>query len=159
MSSSEWFDELYIDFYPQLLKVALRLTEDTHLAEDLVQHAFTVLYEKREELISHPNIKGWLVVTLRNRFSSEMQRSSYTQELPLMEGAKLARDPEQALPYWEVLPSSLTKEERLVFDLHYCYGYSHAEIGKFLGCSEAACRMKLYRAVGKCRELAKQEKI
>ena len=159
MSARKWFDELYVEFYPQLLKAALRLTEDSHLAEDLAQHAFTVLYEKREELIFHPNIKGWLIVTLRNRYNSEMQRASRTQELPLMEGAKLVRDSEQAFPYWELLPSSLTKEERLVLDLHYRYGYSHAEIGKFLGCSEAACRMKLYRTVEKCRELAKQEKI
>lgn len=159
MSSTEWFDELYMEFYPQLLKAALRLTEDTHLAEDLVQHAFTVLYEKREEVISHPNIKGWMVVTVRNRFNSEMQRASYTQELPLLEGAKLTQDPGQTVSCWELLPSSLTKEERLVLDLHYRYGYSHAEIGKFLGCSEAACRMKLYRTVEKCRELAKQEKI
>ena len=159
MASGEWFDELYIEFHPHLLKTALRLTPDAYMAEDLVQYAFTVLYEKREELINHPNIKGWLVVAVKNRLASELQKTSYTQEISLIEGAEAADEMDQTELYWEILSAGLPKEDRLILELHYRYGYSYAEIGKFLGCSDAACRMRAHRSLGKCRDLVKNEKI
>ena len=159
MSTEQWFDELYIEFYPKLLNITLRLTADIHLAEDITQSAFTTLYERREELIHHRNIQGWLVVAVRNKLQSEMQRLNYAQEVPLMEGAKLAYDPESDVSFMDILPAALSHEERVILDLYYRQGYTHGDIGKYLGCSETACRMRLCRIVAKCRKLSKNEKF
>ena len=159
LSTELWFDELYITFYPKLLNITLRLTEDSHLAEDIVQSAFTTLYERRKELISHHNIQGWLVVTVKNKLQSEMQKLNYTQEVPLMDGIKLSYDPENKASFNDLLPATLSESDRLILDLHYRQGYSHSEIGKYLGCSETACRMRLCRIVAKCRKLSKNEKF
>lgn len=35
-------------------------------AEDAVQEAFTIAWEKREEFYHHPNPAGWLTITLKN---------------------------------------------------------------------------------------------
>lgn len=157
MSAEQWFDELYIAFYPKLLNITLRLTADIHLAEDIVQSTFADLYAHRVELMAHPNIKGWLVVAARKKLQSEMQKRSYTQEVSLNEGTKLAHEPEHESDFRNVIPAALTEEEALILDLHYRQGYTYAEIGGYLHCSEAACRMRLFRILSKCRKLSKNE--
>lgn len=152
-----WFDDLYIEFYPKLLSVALRLTDDAHLAEDIVQNTFLALHEQQADLIHHPNIRGWLVVTLRKKLQTELQRRSRTQEVPLEEGIRQTRDPESEESFQNIIPAALSAEERRLLDLHFRQGYSHAEIGRYLGCSETACRMRLLRLITKCRKLLKNE--
>ena len=157
MPTEQWFDELYTEFHPKLMAVILRLTEDTYLAEDIVQSTFTALHKQRAGLIDHPNIRGWLVVTARKMLQTEMQRRSYTQEVPLDEGVKLVHEPEHEDRFRNAIPAVLSPEEELILDLFYRQGYSHAEIGQYLGCSEAACRMRLFRILSKCRKLSKYE--
>ena len=158
-SADQWFDNVYIELYPKLLAMTLRLTEDPHLAEDIVQSAFLTLYKQREELIQHPNICGWMVVTVRKKLQSERQKLFYLQEVPLIEGAQMYYEANEAPDFEGVLPKGLSQEERMFLDLYYRQGYSHAEIGRYLGCSETACRMRLFRILTKCRKLLRNEKI
>lgn len=158
-STTQWFDELYEEFYPQLLKAALHMTSDHHFAEDLVQTAFTTLYEKREEVLSDPNIKlkGWLMKTMKNKFSSEMQRASRARELPLDDKRYLQRTTELDIPFEATLPAGLSPEERTVLILFYKDGYSHSDIAAQLGCSVTASRMRLFRALTHFKNLEKIE--
>ena len=154
----KWFDELYIEFYPILMKTALHNTKDPHLAEDMVQNTFETLYEKRERLSKHPNVGGWLVSAVKYKIFSDKQLYKYTLELPLNEGAKLTTEMD-ITTFQEMLPDSLTETDRLILDLYYRHGYNHTEIAEILGCSAAASRMRMHRAVAKCKNFAKNEKI
>lgn len=160
-STIQRFDELYEEFYLQLLKAACQMTADIHLAEDLTQSAFTTLYEKRDEVFGDPNInvKGWLVVTLRNKHASEMQRASRERELPLNEAINLSQTAEMPISFQDMLPDTLSKEECMVLYLYYKRGCSHSEIAARMGCSVAASRMRMHRAIVHCREFAKKEKF
>ena len=159
MSTDQWFDSVYIEYYPQILTIALRLTEDSHLAEDIVQSAFLTLYEQRQDLMHHPNICGWLVVTVRKKLQSERQKLFYMQEVSLIEGLQVSYEADHENDFESILPKELSQEDKKLLDLYYRQEYSHAEIGRYLGCSEAACRMRLFRILTKCRKLAKNEKI
>ena len=154
----KWFDELYIEFYPILMKTALHNTKDPHLAEDMVQNTFETLYEKREELCTHPKIDGWLTAAVKFKIFSDKQLRKYMRELPLDEGARLTTEMD-ITTFQEMLPDSLTETDRLILDLYYRHGYNHTEIAEILGCSAAASRMRMHRAVAKCKNFAKNEKI
>lgn len=160
-STIQRFDALYEEFYLQLLKIACQMTSDIHLAEDLTQSAFTTLFEKRDEVFGNPNvnIKGWLVVTLKNKYVSEMRRASRDREIPLNDQIDLSQEAETPITFQDILPDTLSVEERRVLYLYYKEGCSHNEIAQRMGCSAAASRMRMHRAIVHCREFAKKEKI
>ena len=160
-STIQRFDELYEEFYLQLFKAACQMTADIHFAEDLTQSAFTTLYEKRDEVFGDPNIniKGWLVVTLRNKYTSEMKRASRDREIPLNDQIDFSQSAEMPIAFQDILPNMLSEEERRVLCLYYEEECSHNEIGQRMGCSAAASRMRVHRALTRCREFAKKEKF
>ena len=117
------------------------------ILEHMVQETFQTLLEKRDDpkITSHENLKGWLVITLRNKIASEMQRKWHRMEQPLTEvtaGAETCYEPS----FRDSLPRQLTKEEKDILCMYYEVQLSHREIGKILGISEAASRMRLIRA-------------
>lgn len=66
-NSKEFFDELYNSEFTQIEKYVRRMLYDSNAVEDIVQETFFEVYRKREELMKHPNIKGWLRVTAKNK--------------------------------------------------------------------------------------------
>ena len=55
------------------------------------------------------------------------------------------------------LIESLPADARTVFNMYVVEGYSHKEIAKELGCTEATSRSKLQRARIRLQEMMKQE--
>ena len=99
------------------------------------------------------------MVTLRNKHASEMQRASRERELPLNEAINLSQTAEMPISFQALLPDTLSKEECMVLYLYYKRGCSHSEIAARMGCSVAASRMRMHRAIVHCREFAKKEKF
>lgn len=152
----DWFGPIYIEGYDRLVKLAYHVTGDQRLAEDLTHNAFVTMLAKHGELMSHPNIQGWLTATLKNLISSELQRARYSRETPLL--------PEHEVPasgmtddFLSVLPGELSEEERRILYLHIEAGYHHDEIAAGIGCTADACKMRLYRAKRHCRDLMEED--
>lgn len=59
--------EIYINNHPKLLCYAKANKLCASVAEDLVQDTFHDAWSKFDELISHENIGGWLMQTLKNK--------------------------------------------------------------------------------------------
>ena len=137
------------------MRTAYGLTKNAGEIEDLVATVFEKLYSKYDQVKDHPNIKGWLVETLKHQIGSEMQKAYRHREV--------AMDPEfdSAAPSWEedfmsVLPPGLSESERQILYLHIEAGYSHVEIARMIGCSPTACRMKYSRARRHCKKLLEE---
>ena len=79
-----WFNPIYSDNYSRLVKTAYYILWDEDLVEDIVQNAFSALLIKQEQLRDHPNISGWLTLTVRNMADNERNRARYTREIPLL---------------------------------------------------------------------------
>lgn len=62
---NQWFIKLYREHSARLFKQAYYVLRDRHLAEDLVEEVFLILLYKQEDLLTHPNIGGWLSQTLK----------------------------------------------------------------------------------------------
>ena len=70
MEAQEWFEQVYRQYADFLFRVGRRFQgpgegEDALL--DLIQEVFLVLWDRREELMAHPNVGGWLVEALKFR--------------------------------------------------------------------------------------------
>lgn len=147
-----WFNPIYTENYPRLVKLAYYILWDDNLIEDVVQNAFSALLIKQNQLRDHPNIPGWLTKTVRNLADNERNRARYTREIPLLPEHEPAAD--EPLPdFLSLLPSELSEEEKQILYLHIEAGLSHKEIAARLGCKPEASRMRLCRARKRCSDL------
>lgn len=79
--------ELYETEYPTLFRIACASGLGRSFADDMVQESFQALLERRDDpkVAEHENLQGWLVVTLRNKIATELQRKWRHVEQPLTE--------------------------------------------------------------------------
>lgn len=158
--SSEWFEELYLKNYDRLRGCAYRSLEDWRLADELVQETFLVLLSRKQELKkkSHPNIEGWLVITLQNLIKNELARANHRKECPLNdENVAVIMDPYESLE--DLMPRSLTPDERQMMLWHYEEQFDTKEIARRLQVSENTVRVRLFRARKKYKKFSENKKI
>lgn len=96
-------------------------------------------------MAEHENLQGWLVVTLRNKIATELQRKWRHVEQPLTEISAITETSCEP-SFRDSLPRQLTVDEKDLLCMYYELRLSHREIGRLLGISEAASRMRLIRA-------------
>jgi RNA polymerase sigma-70 factor (ECF subfamily) len=150
--SSEWFDALYRKNALNMIKLATRLLDDEEIAKELVHEAFLILLYKKDTLATHPNVDGWLYITLKNLVMNEMQSSKYKLELPLSEAEETPMEDVYKVSLSELLPKELTFDERNLLIWFYEKQLSYEEIAARLGASVLACRTKMFRAKNKCKK-------
>ncbi|WP_366142575.1 sigma-70 family RNA polymerase sigma factor [uncultured Oscillibacter sp.] len=149
-----WFVPIYTANYSRLIKLAYYILWDDRMAEDIVQNAFSALLIKRDQLREHPNISGWLTITVRNMADNERNRAQYTREVPLLPKHETAAESPQ--DFMSLLPPELSESERQILYLHIEAGLSHKEIAARLGCKPEASRMRLSRARQRCGEFLRK---
>lgn len=102
---NQWFIELYREHSARLFRQAYYVLRDRHLAEDLVEETFLILLYKQKDLLTHPNIGGWLSQTLKHLILDETKSARHRLEIPLIhDTAVIAED-----TYHEPLEDSLPK--------------------------------------------------
>jgi RNA polymerase sigma-70 factor (ECF subfamily) len=152
----EWFDPIYLEHRSLLLRIAKRLMRRSDSVEDMVQTVFLIMLTKHKELVDHPNIRGWLVLTLRNQIMTEQQKAYHSREVEFSEKLETVATAPSAGKFMDELPPGLTDAERELLYLHIEAGYHHKEIAEYLGCSPEACRMRLLRAKHHCAKLMEE---
>lgn len=75
----EWVHGLYVTRYKRLHDMGcLFVSGDSlqqQMVEDAIQDVFCAVLKKADTLIDHPNIDGWLIVSLRNELRSRFRRN------------------------------------------------------------------------------------
>lgn len=143
---------------PALLRLALVLTGDAHLAEDLVQNALTDAYRhwRRVRRADHPDayVRRILVnahLTWSRRRSSGERPSDDLPDLPDRSGRS---DPTEAIvsrgELRQVL-AGLPERARTVLVLRYYADLDDAAIGRMLGIAESSVRSTASRALATLR--------
>lgn len=157
--SPEWFDQLYLNNYNRLKSSAYELLRDSMYADELVQEAFLILLTKKQELRKkrHPNIEGWLVLTVKNLVKNELARASRHNECPLNDEV-IPAAVDQYASLEDSLPSSLSPAERQVLVWFYEERLDAQEIAERLNISESTVRVKLFRARQKYKKILEKSK-
>ena len=143
---------LYEREYERLCAAAYRAMGDKEAAEDLVQDTFLLALLHREELPGHPAPEAWLLRTLRNLIQNERRKLAVRATVPLedLDGLPAALPP---LSLKDVMPSGLSEKDQELLILRFERKLSYREIGAIFGISEGAGRIRLFRAVEKCKKL------
>ncbi len=147
---------------------ALRRTRNSQLAEEIAQNVFAIMARKAESLRRHPSLTAWALETTRLQSASAMR----SEKRRLRKIVALTReaesrtttpsDPMKQEPSWkdavfdldEALDRLRLKDRKIILQRFY-EGKAFKEIATENGQTEAACKMRLKRALQKMATLLK----
>jgi len=168
-------DSLYERYSRMLYSVAYRMVADHQIAEDLLQDAFLAVWRRSTSYSPQTGAaRSWLISILHHRAIDHlrrMRRRSGIVEAPLEE---LELDETTAFPdvwdeAWRSIKSSQVRaalmkiptEQRLVIELAYFQGWTHAEIAEGteipLGTVKARMRLGLHHLKRVLEEMGMDE--
>lgn len=75
------FKELFAKEYNNLCRFANSYMQDSHLTEDIVQDTFIKIWEQKKDLISSPNIRFYLITSVKNNCISALRKQNTRNEV------------------------------------------------------------------------------
>ncbi|MBB4948070.1 RNA polymerase sigma-70 factor (sigma-E family) [Kitasatospora gansuensis] len=145
--------ELYHAHRLGLVRMAVLLVDRQDLAEDVVQEAFTALYQRHGETLDDlDNALGYLRTSVVNGARSMLRRRKTAREYVPPHVADAASAEEHAVLNDEhrrvlVALQELTSRQREVLVLRYWSDLSEAQIAETLGLSRGAVKSTASRAL------------
>lgn len=146
----QWFDQMYREFYPSLVKYGYRRLADVEAAKELTQEAFVVAWRRRDEVPSHA--LPWLYGVARKLLANEWRARRRApaaigfgeladHALPgsLEESVAIVVDLQRAL-------STLGDEDQEILRLVGWEKLKVAEAAAVMNCSRLAASARLMRA-------------
>ncbi|MDP4090902.1 MAG: RNA polymerase sigma factor SigY [Bacillota bacterium] len=152
-AGDKWaLNELLKANYSVLSGYVVKLTGDTHLAQDIVQDTLLKAVVNIKKYTPQGKFSTWLVAIATNTYKDHLRKNKrieYLEEdLPSGE-----YDPERIvlenLEYKKVMQIllSLPYEKRSVFILKHYYGYKYEEIAEILKCPVGTVRSRLHNSI------------
>lgn len=152
------FAELVSRYENTARVVALRNAHHHHLAEDAVQQAFLIVYERLGSLRKPDRFGSWLIrIVQRESQRQRRQATSVSTENADMnqiarKDQALAEGSKRAIEMLNQLPD----HERIVMSLHFLDGYSTPEIARMLDKPLGTVTKQLSRATKRMQSLAQR---
>ncbi len=155
------FDDEALPHLDALYRVAVRLTGDPTLAEDLVQDTMLKAYRSWRQYRPGTNAKGWLLTILRNTFINDYRRRRLepvaTDNLEAVEPHAIYRSAQEADPegsfFDQIVDArvleaidALPPEFREVLVLSDMEGLTYAEIAEAVQAPIGTVKSRLFRA-------------
>jgi len=140
----------------RLLSVAIGITRDIHLAEDVLSESFIKLVRHAHQFAGG-NGYAWLCTIVKNtalnliKSENKKRGTDIDGIFSLSDGRDMARISTDALAVEEAL-KRLTAQERLFIWLKYFNDYTVREIAEESGVSKSSVQDIIKRAEGKLRE-------
>lgn len=151
----ESFRRLYERVFPVLFRVAYRIARSEEAAEDLCQEAFFRLHEKQMVFPNPEEAKYWLIRVVKNaalNYAKRKDRERKAYQRAFREDVRVEESGEGVLVREESrktikealdqLPDNL----RIVLILKEYGELNYKEIGRALGISEGAVKVRVFRA-------------
>ena len=154
--SEQAFRALVERHVDMVFAVALRQTGNTQLAEEVTQTVFVVLAEKAASISENVILVGWLFRATRfaasNVRRAEARREHWEQRAAQMEPQPPSESElEQIAPVLNQALEQLPELDRAAILLRFFESKSMEDVGRALGTSEGAAKMRLSRAVERLR--------
>jgi len=137
--------------------VALRVSRNTQIAEDVTQNVFTKLAQQARLICRYDSPAGWLHTTARHRaidaIRGEERRRAREQEAVTMQNESTTPTANwtEIAPLLDEAVERLGERDRQAVLLRYFNGLSHQEVGATLGLSENSANKRVERALEKLR--------
>ncbi|MFN4128782.1 MAG: sigma-70 family RNA polymerase sigma factor [Paracoccaceae bacterium] len=133
-----------------LYRRALRLTVNTHRAEDLVQATLLKAWLHRESFEPGTNLRAWLFTIMRNTFLSELRKYRYEVEdsdgiLASNVAEEASQDHALALKELIAAIAHLPITQRKPLLMMGYFGYSQMEAAEACGCTLGTVKSRVSR--------------
>ena len=155
--------QLYQLYSKAMFNVCYRMMNNREDAEDMLQEAFVLAFQKLETFRNESGFGTWLktitVHTCINSLNKRKLEMRYFDEMNRFEIAE--EEPEEALYTTENIReamSQLPEGGRIVFSLYLLEGYDHGEIAQILNISESTSKTQYMRAKRRVYQIMKQTK-
>ena len=138
----ETFEQVYAACGEMLYRLAALYLGSAGEAEDVLQDVFVKFLSRRRTFQDEEHRKRWLIRVTVNLCKDHLRSARRQKTVPLEERDLVGREEDR-----EILSLVLGMPEiyRAAVHLHYYEGYSVEEIGKILGLSVSAVKMRLKR--------------
>jgi len=103
---AEAMKQIYEKYKRLLLKTAIILTDDTHLAEDIVQDVFMNFARRAEQLRTTGNLKNYLITAVINNIRNRIRDASRAPVTPLDDADRLPAE-NKSSEQWAILNEEL----------------------------------------------------
>lgn len=160
------FEKIYHKYSDASYNLALRITNNDALAQDIVQEAFIKVMNKIVDFRYQGSFAGWLrrIVVYetinRIKFESKLHLVSENEFLETKSNDLFDYEWLSACVDLNVLLKQLSITSRTVLLLHEVEGYKHKEIATLYGKSESFSKITLSRAYASLQKMAlKQEQL
>lgn len=151
-------ERAYTAHAPSVLRLAYTLTRDRSDAEDVLQEAFVRVFRRRRSLREDEELAAYLHRTVVNLVRNEWRRRNRSRHF---EREMTARVPTAHPPHepghdavWDLVVALPVRQRAAVF-FHYAEDLSDDQVAMRLGCSPAAARSLLHRAMTTLRDRVK----
>lgn len=149
-SSEPWqsdLEQMYREMYPTLYAYALRILKDHALTEEAIQDTFCIACAKREQVLSNPKPRGWIMMTLKHVMQNMRRTQRKLQKLLFLTAGEERPMEGPELLDVDVLFGNVSDSEdfRLLkrIALEQC---TIVELAQDLGISVEACKKRVQRA-------------
>ncbi len=171
---ADWaLETLYERYKRYTYSLAYRILGSDTLAEDIVQEAFLTLWQKAPFYHEQQgSVKNWLQVIVRNRAIDKTRSQHYrhpdcTLSPELSEVVACDTEPEPWEQAWQDEQAryirealrQLPPEQRLVIELSYFSGYTHADIAEQLHLSLGTVKGRMRLGLQKLRRILQEYSV
>ena len=154
-TKKEYFEKLYNEIFPVVIKVSYHITKDMDAAQDVCQDAFIKLYHRVDAFQSVEDAKYWLIRVVKNLSFNYLEHEKVKnrafdkiKHMPSFsddtgEKQLLKKDAvEKVNQALDQLPENL----KAPLVLREFGGMNYKEIGDALGRSESNVKIRIFRA-------------
>lgn len=151
LNSDDEFRDAMLDAIPHLRAFARALARDIVLADDLVQDTIVNALSHRDQFRPGTNLRGWLIIILRNIFFNERRRSRHKFEiaveyLPDVASVRGSQDARIELRDFNRAFARLPAAQREALMLVGASGFSYEEAAELVGCPVGTLKSRVSRA-------------
>lgn len=161
LSDPAIFEELFKRFYSPLCAFAYRYTENHDIAEEIVQDAFTYLWENSTRIEIRTTLESYLYGAVRNAALNHLKHmkvqekyEAHAKHLELAETTDFAELDELEVAISDAL-SALPERCREIFEMNRQQGLKYKEISEKLDISIKTVETQMSRALKSLREALK----
>jgi len=149
------FEEIFKKYYSSMVFFALNYLNDKDLSESIIQEVFVKLWEKRS-LLEIRSLKGYLVVTVRNRCHNELKRQgvirNYAKRKDLNDEEWPEFSEQEYLKKIYSVIEELPPARKKILKLKLLDGLKYKEIAQKLSISPKTVEVQMGKALKYLRE-------
>ena len=157
---TETYERLYNAYHDRIYRLALRITNNVAMAEDVAQEVHVKCWKNQKKLEEATSPLAWILRVTRNLSIDKIRAHKATTDLDQVAYAAPSRDltPDRAaeidnmMSILRGLVATLPEKQKEIFHLREMEGLQYKEISEILDVSVDEVKVSLFRARRKIRE-------